>query len=151
MPHSKLEALDKKLLCHIAERLLKKGFDPKNPFEDIGFKDSEDVLGDITNSILGEEYNAYLDVDFMGKFILLNSALLTKWSDKEVKFNEIQNKFIIPQIKMFKVDYEIWGPATFTERYVTEWPSYDETFVKSSIQEAHNDGRWSSSDGNYID
>ena len=149
MRQSELSKQPIKILCYISEKLIKNDFSFDNPYDD--FSSNESLLGDIANSFLGERFDEILDVEFMARFIKINSALLTKWLDGEIKLNEITNKLLIPKPKEYDVEYEIWGPATLTENYKTNWISYEEDWVSPSIDEAQTGGIWSYYDGDYID
>jgi len=150
MTVSNLEKIPLKITCYIAAALLKKNFDFKNPYND-NTHVYYDMLEDLTSATLNQILNETLDLEFMAKFIDLNSALLTKWMDKEVKFNEIQNKLVIPKPTVYTVAYEVWGSCVLTEKYVVDWSSYDESFIDDAIEHARDDDKFNYWDGEYVE
>ena len=97
MEHSKLERENKKLLCILAERLLKGGFNPNDPFDDIRYTDPTNLLGEISRTFLGKNYDSYLDVDFMGKLEIVTTLFNSMKENHENILNNPKD--------IFKSDY----------------------------------------------
>ena len=55
----------------------------------------------------------------------------------------------IPKKKKYVAYYELWGPATLTEKYKTTWESYNKNWVKDSLRHSYNEGDFNFYDGDY--
>ena len=90
-------------------------------------------------------------IEFIAKFISLNEEILRIWIDDEKKFGEISNKFIIPKPKKYMVYYSSKGRGFITQKYQTDWTSYDKDWIRESMNELNSAGDWSYYDGDYIE
>ena len=143
---SSLEKLPLKQLVYISQKLIEKEFDYKNPYLDYD-EDIEKL--DRLLEYFGIDANQ-IDLDFIAKFISENEELILSLENNK-DFDSKKNSFVIPKLGKFTVYYEMWGPATYTEKYKTEWHSYDKSWVKDSIEAARNEGTWSDYDGDYLE
>lgn len=146
MESSQLENLPINQLVYISQRLIKSDFDYTAPFSD--YYDNINKLGKILPyfGFVAQQ----IDLDFIAKFISTNEELILSIENP----NQIEpsfEKFIAPEVGKYEVFYEIWGPATYTEHYKTEWATYDKKWVQDSIQAARNEGTWGDYDGDYIE
>ena len=146
MENSKLENLPINQLVYISQKLMKSNFDYTNPYSD--YDDDINKLDKIL-PYFGLDAQQ-IDLDFIAKFISINEQLILLIRNPQ-DIEPLREKFIIPEIGKYEVFYEIWGPATYTEHYKTEWPTYDKEWVRDSIQAARNEGTWSDYDGDYIE
>jgi hypothetical protein len=147
MKNSILEKLPLKIIANIAKLCIEDGFEYFSPYND--FEDNIEILQ--TASVwTSQRVDSPLDLEFMSKFITINEKILVKWIDEDLNFKEIASDLIIPKVKSFKVRYEQWGPATYTQQYSTEWKSYDKDWVKSSMNEETISGTWYYADGEYV-
>ena len=146
MENSKLENLPINHLVYISQKLMKSNFDYTNPYSD--YDDDINKLDKIL-PYFGLDAQQ-IDLDFIAKFISINEQLILLIRNPQ-DIEPLREKFIIPEIGKYEVFYEIWGPATYTEHYKTEWPTYDKEWVRDSIQAARNEDTWSDYDGDYIE
>ena len=146
MENSKLENLPINQLVYISQKLMKSNFDYTNPYSD--YDDDINKLDKIL-PYFGLDAQQ-IDLDFIAKFISINEQLILLIRNPQ-DIEPLREKFIIPEIGKYEVFYEIWGPATYTEHYKTEWPTYDKEWVRDSIQAARNEDTWSDYDGDYIE
>jgi len=146
MENSKLENLPINQLVYISQKLMKSDFDYTNPYSD--YDDDMNKLDKIL-PYFGLDAQQ-IDLDFIAKFISINEQLILLIRNPQ-DIEPLREKFIIPEIGKYEVYYEMWGPATYTEHYKTEWPTYDKEWVEDSIHAARNEGTWSDYDGDYIE
>jgi len=146
MENSKLENLPINQLVYISQKLMKSDFDYTNPYSD--YDDDMNKLDKIL-PYFGLDAQQ-IDLDFIAKFISINEQLILLIRNPQ-DIEPLREKFIIPEIGKYEVYYEMWGPATYTEHYKTEWPTYDKEWVIDSIHAARNEGTWSDYDGDYIE
>ena len=80
----------------------------------------------------------FYDPEFIAKFISTNFSEIEKY----IKTKTIENSevFVIPEPMTYNVDYEVWGPATFTERYSRPWRTYDRKWVEKGFMDAYYEG-----------
>ena len=146
MESSQLENLPINQLVYISEKLMKSDFDYTDPYLD--YDDNIEKLDKILPYF---GFNAQqIDLDFIAKFISTNEELILS-IDAPSQIEPLLEKFVVPQVGKYEVYYEIWGPATFTEHYKTEWTTYDKKWVENSIETAKNENTWSDYDGDYIE
>ena len=146
MEKSTLEKFTDNQLVYLGLKLIKSEFDYRNPYSDFE-KDMEMV-----NRLLKyfQVNPSPLDVEYIAKFIHLNEENFILL-EKDNKMNISNMSFKRPKSEEYKVDYEVWGPATFTERYRTKRASYDKAWVRDGIFQDYNDGVWNYFDGDYIE
>lgn len=136
MPSS-LEKQPIKVIATIASMCMDDDFDYQEPSS----SENYDILRS-SSKWAGLEPDNVLDVEFISSFIQKNHHLLTKWKDKEIKFNEIANKFIIPTSKKFIVEYSLSGRAYLIERRKTDWESYNQDWIKDTMESLRSEGQW---------
>ncbi len=135
-----------KVIVSLSIKLLEnKGFKYKNPFN--GYENNESELHD-QSKWTGNDVDSQ-DVEFIAAFIKLNEDLLKQVSNSEAKISEILPQIEIPTRSKYRIDYSVWGPATLTENYDIEWPSYDEDWAGASLKQTYWDGDFYYYDGNY--
>jgi hypothetical protein len=136
-----------KVLLTIAESLYETDFNYDDPWDEADenynlFKDASRWVG------MNVEYE---DMEFMASLMNINEPLLKQLSEKQISKQQALSQITPPELKKFKIYYEIWGPATLTERYSTTWESYDKSWVRDSLRYSYNEGDFSAYDGNYED
>ena len=127
---------------------LENDFDFEDPYI-IGYQESCEIVEDASRWV-GVGTIEAVDIEFIGKFISLNEEILRIWIDDEKKFGEISNQFIIPKPKKYMVYYSSKGSGFITQKYQTDWTSYDKDWIRESMNELNSAGDWSYYDGDYI-
>ena len=142
---SVLERQPPKVLLKLSQLLMGLELPYSNPFDD----DYDNLkLLNSTASWIGEKLNIE-DLEFISAFIVKNEDLIQKLDRKEITYKEAIQEIVIPQKKSYKLNYEIWGPATLTEQYHTEWESYFKEWVKDSLRYSYNEGHFDYYQGTY--
>lgn len=143
-----VRSLPPNVLIQICISLLdEESFDYDDPFDD--FDDNEKL---IRNASAWASSNVEReDVEFISKFISDNLPLLESVKNDGVSAKSIIPELSIPSLKSYKVYYEIWGPATLTEKYRVTWESYDEDWVKPSLRRSYYDGDFDYYQGDYLE
>ena len=146
MHQSKIHNLSDKQLVFAALRLMKSTFDYTNPYEeaDKSLDEVEEVLRYFNIE------STFLDVEFMAKFIKLNEEKLIELQ-KNNKINIQGMTFERPIPEKFKVYYEVYGPATFTEKYKISRIAYEGEWAKSGLTEEYNQGNFNYYNGDYLE
>lgn len=143
-----LRSLPPNVLIQICISLLdEESFDYDDPFDD--YDDNEKLVKNASawaSSTVERE-----DVEFISKFISDNLPLLESVKNDGVSVRSIIPELSIPSLKSYKVYYEIWGPATLTEKYRITWDSYDEDWVKPSLRRSYYDGDFDYYQGEYLE
>jgi len=107
-----------------------------NPWDDAD--DNLKLLRDKSGWIgIGIDYD---DMEFIAAFIDENESVIKDVVDEKISKKEALDNLSIPKLEKFNVWYEVWGPATLTEKYRTKWESYDERWVSDSIRHSYNEG-----------
>ena len=127
---------------------LENDFDFEDPYI-IGYQESCEIVEDASRWV-GVGTIEAVDIEFIGKFISLNEEILRIWIDDEKKFGEISNQFIIPKPKKYMVYYSSKGSGFITQKYQTDWTSYDKDWIRESMNELNSAGDWSYYYGDYI-
>ena len=143
-----LPELSPEQLLYVCAKLTKRKPISKllDPFNDTNEYKRE--LEEIVQYFGIEDLN-FSDVEFIAKFISVNSSVIQDFLDtRDLKNIEL---IVYPEQKTYSVFYEVWGPATFTEKYMVSWPSYDKNWVSKSLKENYYEGEFSHYDGNYQD
>lgn len=148
MIESQLSKLPVKVLCEISKICLENDFDFEDPYI-IGYQESCEIVEDSSRWV-GVGTIEAIDIEFIGKFISLNEEILRIWIDDEKKFGGISNQFIIPKPKKYMVYYSSKGRGFITQKYQTDWTSYDKDWIRESMNELNSAGDWSYYDGDYI-
>lgn len=143
---SQLRETNPKILVYIASHLLDAGFNAKNPYDD--FDDNENHLSSIMK-YFGMEINDIKDVEFMAAFITENLTQISEYKKDESLLNVIIPTLEMPELKKYKIGYEIWGPATLTESYSTKWESYSKDWAKNSLRHYYQEGDFNYYEGDY--
>lgn len=129
----------------ITETLMGTNFNFKNPWNN-----TEDNLQKVKDAAVWLGLNLSLnDMEFMAAFISLNETLIESKMKGEISNKEIISNLEIPEKKEYRTYYEVWGPATATEKYRTKWESYDEDWVKDSLLYHWREGLWDYYEGSY--
>lgn len=134
-----------KILLSIGETLYETDFDFEHPWDEAN--DNFDLFQESSNWV-GMNVD-YEDMEFMAALIKLNEPLLKQLSEKQITKQQALSEITLPELKKFKVYYEIWGPATLTEKYSIKWDSYDEKWVNDNLRHYYNEGDFNFYDGNY--
>lgn len=145
---SVLRNLPLKIIASISKMCLTKKLNFQNPYDNY-----EDNLEKITNvcAYFGVSVDSEIDVEFICEFIRENINPLTSWSEGDVSFQEISSDLTVPKLEKFKVYYQVWGPATLTEKYSTTWESYNPDWVGESVKYSWNDGSLDYWAGDYVE
>jgi hypothetical protein len=135
--------LPPKILILIVKLIIEGGFNIKNPYNEF---DKNFLMLEKIASNFGIPYIFNYDVEFMSKFITDNKETIDEIF--KIKNKSLLEKLIYPKNKKFKVNYVVFETKYVKQSYNTEWLSYDEKFVISSIKEARNDGNFDDYQGN---
>lgn len=145
---SKLSKLSPEQLLYVCGKLtkIKPISDWLDPFNDAN--EYKRDLHEIVKYFGIREINSF-DLEFMSKFISTNLSVIQDFlNTKDLEKLEL---IVYPEQTNYTVFYEVWGPATFTEKYSVSWPSYDKDWVSKSIKESYYDAEFYYYDGNYQD
>lgn len=134
-----------KILLTVSKLLIENEFNYRNPWEDVyenmsKLKDNAGWIGEK----LDED-----DMDFIAAFILENLKTILSSTHNELTNSEAIERLSIPKKQNYKVWYEIWGPATLTEKYNTTWKSYHKNWVKDSLRHSYREGDFDYYQGDY--
>lgn len=142
---SQLSGQPKKILLTIAELLWQTDFEYKNPWgeADENFRFFRD-----SSIWLGLDFN-YNDMEFMAALMTENELLLDSKIKGEISLQDTLSQLEIPKEKKFEIYYDVWGPATLTESYKTNWKSYYSSWAEDSLRFAYREGEWYYYDGSY--
>lgn len=140
-----LSSQPKRILLRASQLLYTTGFQFNNPYDE-DYNNLEKVK--ILLGWIGEDFD-FEDVEFISAFIKINESLIKLLDKKEISLDEAANQVQIPEQKKFKVYYEIWGPATLTEKYSSGWDSYFKEWVNDSFQHHYHEGSFSYWEGDY--
>ena len=135
--------LPPKILILIVKLIIEGGFNIKNPYNEF---DKNFLMLEKIASNFGIPYIFNYDVEFMSKFITDNKETIDEIF--KIKNKSLLEKLIYPKNKKFKVNYAVFETKYVKQSYNTEWLSYDEKFIISSIKEARNDGNFDEYNGN---
>jgi hypothetical protein len=142
---SQLRNSPPRILIEISSLLLSTDFNYRDPYDD--YEKSEELL---ENSSKWASVDVdSLDVEFISSFIFKNEKLIESVNSDGVNPNEIISRLIIPEMKEYRVSYEIWGPAVLTEKYSTTRQSYGESFARNSLRHEYHEGKFDYYQGNY--
>jgi hypothetical protein len=89
------------------------------------------------------------DMEFMAALININEPIFQQLKEGSISIKEAIANLTLPELQKYKIYYEIWGPATLTEKYSTTWQSYDRKWVSANIRHSYNEGTFDYYDGNY--
>lgn len=134
-----------KILLTVSKLLIENEFYYKNPWDDTD--DNMSKLK-ISTGWIGEKFDEY-DMEFIAAFILENLKTILSSIHNELTNSEAIERLSIPRKHNYKVWYEIWGPATLTEKYKTRWESYHKNWVKDSLRHSYNEGDFDYYQGDY--
>ena len=134
-----------KVLLTIAESLYETDFNYSNPWDEA---EDNQILFEGASSWVGMKVE-YEDMEFIAAFMNINEPLLEQLSEKQISKQQAISEISLPKLKKFKIYYEIWGPATLTEKYSTKWESYDESWVNDSFRHSYIEGDFEYYEGNY--
>lgn len=134
-----------KILLTVAQSLYETNFNYEDPWDDA--EDNDELLKE-KSAWLGLDTD-YDDMEFMAAFMNINDVILEKLKEGGISKQQAITEITLPKQKTFKIFYEIWGPATLTEKYSTTWQSYDEKWVNESLRHQYNNGEFNYYDGNY--
>ena len=135
--------LPPKILILIVKLIIEGGFNIKNPYNEF---DKNFLMLEKIASNFGIPYIFNYDVEFMSKFITDNKETIDEIF--KIKNKSLLEKLIYQKNKKFKVNYAVFETKYVKQSYNTEWLSYDEKFIISSIKEARNDGNFDEYNGN---
>jgi len=135
--------LPPKILILIIKLIIEGGFNIKNPYNEF---DKNFLMLEKIAINFGIPYIFNYDVEFMSKFITDNKETIDDIF--KIKNKSLLEKLIYPKNKKFKVNYVVFETNYVKQSYNTEWLSYDEKFVISSIKEARFDGNFDEHQGN---
>lgn len=133
------------VLVRISLFLLEKEFVWSNPYGK-NLERNYDLLENLLK--LFSESCSNIDLEFFCKFIEVNIDTIKEYSVS--KNSSLLSNIVIPTASNYEVDYSVVGSAIVTENYKTEWSSYDELWVKSSIIDAESTGNFDWWSGNNI-
>lgn len=142
---SRFSKYDKGILFEISKFLIESGDFSIPPYDD--FDTSYNKLEYICRFV-GVKDILNEDVEFFAKFIEINEVMIYNIIDTNDK--SLTESLQIPIQKDYLVEYESWGTTSFTDYMEDTWESYDEKWVKDSIEQARQHGIWSIYDGRTI-
>ena len=142
---SQLRNSPPRILIEIFSLLLSTDFDYGDPYDD--YEKNKELL---ENSSRWASVDVdSLDVEFMAAFISKNEDLIESFNSDGVNSNEIISRLVIPEMKEYRISYEIWGSAVLTEKYSTTRESYSESLAKNSLKHQYYEGEFDYYQGNY--
>ena len=142
---SKLSSQPRKILMRIAEMLWETNFEYKNPWDEV-----DDNIDFVKKSAiwLGLDLDTD-DMEFMAALMTENELLLDSKIKGQISTQDFISQLVLPKEEKFEIYYEVWGPATLTEKYKTTWKSYDKNWANDSLRSAWREGEWDYWDGDY--
>lgn len=135
------------VLATIAKMCYDEDFNYGFPYDD--YNGCKEILEQSSSWVFDGDITS-LDVEFIAKLIGDNSELFENNDLKQLKKLDVVKTLRVPQVKTFQVYYDVWGPATYTESYKTDFKTYDKAWIEESIQEGQNEGTWNHYDGDYL-
>ena len=137
---SNFSRFPKKQLVFISSKIIDDGFDWQSLNHDyINEYDECEKILENTSSYFNESV-VEEDVQFFAKFLEINDDLLSEIFENNDK--TLTEQLIIPEAKDYLVEYTVNGSCTFEEEYKTKFSSYDENWVKDSLELQRNNGNW---------
>lgn len=144
MEKSGLEKLSDKQLVYIGLKLLKSNFDYTAPYDD--FTKSFEQVSNILK-YFGID-SSPIDVEYISKFIWLNEDnFISLEKNNSVDITDMT--FERPVAKNYRVFYQVWGPATYTEKYSTKKSSYHKEWASDGLVADYDEGVFNYYDGDY--
>ncbi len=144
---SAFERFAPKVLVEIALSCLDKDFDYSSPYDDY-----EDNLKKLSDSSTWTGQRTYQeDVNFISSFIEENLENLEMVKNGDMTKNEILPTLIMPELKKYRIHYEIWGPATLTEKYTVNYETFSESLATNSLRQEYYDGNFDYYNGNFLE
>lgn len=143
---SKLSTQPPKIILELSKLLKKNNFYFKNPWDN-----ADENLSILTDNAgwIGLDLNED-DMEFMAAFMLENIGIINKLINNDnLKVSDAIFELTFPKLQKFKVWYEIWGPATLTEKYKTSWESYYKDWTRDSLRYSYNNGDFDYFSGEY--
>jgi len=142
---SRLSQQPLKVLLILSETLMQDNFYYGNPWDDA--EDNLKLLRDKSGWIgIGIDYE---DMEFIAAFIDENESIIKDVVDGKISKKDALDNLSIPKLEKFNIWYEVWGPATLTEKYRTTWQSYDDRWVQDSLRHSYNEGDFSYWEGDH--
>ena len=134
-----------KVLLVLSKQLIENEFEYRNPWDY-----DTDNMKKLKNSggWIGEKLDED-DMEFIAAFILENLKTILSSIHNELTNSQVIERLSIPKKKNYIAYYEVWGPATLTEKYKTTWESYNKNWVKDSLRHSYNEGDFNFYDGDY--
>ena len=134
-----------KVLLVLSKQLIEDEFEYRNPWD----YEYDNMTKLKTNGAwIGEKLDEN-DMEFIAAFILENLKTILSSIHNELTNSEVIERLSIPKKKNYIAYYEVWGPATLTEKYKTTWESYNKNWVKDSLRHSYNEGDFNFYDGDY--
>lgn len=133
---SLFQVYPKKHLAFIIKELLDNNFDWEDPYaDDDNIEILESAVAPFNESV------SDIDMEFFAKLIEINEqiALLIQTSKPNKNLYE---RLELPKIEKYKVYWKEWGSCSYTRYFNDEWSSYDDSWVESAMDSAHNHGSW---------
>lgn len=143
MKSSQLEDIPLKHLIFICKRLLKSDFNYEEPYED--YEGSKYELERVM--ALFSLKPQQIDVEFISMFIKLNIEVL---SSSDLDQGDVLGSIVYPQGNEYEIYYEMWGGATYTEKYKQEVFSYNRGWIKDATNWANEEGVFNYWEGDYL-
>jgi hypothetical protein len=132
---SRLSQQPLKVLLILSETLMQDNFYYGNPWDDA--EDNLKLLRDKSGWIgIGIDYE---DMEFIAAFIDENESIIKDVVDGKISKKDALDNLSIPKLEKFNIWYEVWGPATLTEKYRTTWQSYDFSYWEGDYEEHESD------------
>lgn len=134
-----------KVLLVLSKQLIEDEFEYRNPWD----YDTDNMKKlNTSGGWIGEKFDED-DMEFIAAFILENLKTILSSIHNELTNSEAVEALSIPTKKKYVAYYEIWGPATLTEKYKTTWESYYKNWVKDSLRYSYNEGDFDYYQGDY--
>ena len=134
-----------KVLLVLSKQLIEDEFEYRNPWD---YENENMQKLKTSGGWIGEKLDQ-VDMEFIAAFILENLKILLSSIHNELTNSEATEALSIPKKKKYVAYYEIWGPATLTEKYKTTWESYNKNWVKDSLRHSYNEGEFDYWEGDY--
>lgn len=132
-------------LVYISEYLIDHNFESNDPYYD--YLINYDNLKSVSDRFGIKSINNH-DLEFFAKFIDDNDDVLAQYF--ETKDKTLFQKFKIPRISEYSVEYSVDGNAIVTEYYSTNWLSYNKDWVLGAMHQERNNGDWDFYEGKFI-
>lgn len=134
-----------KILLVLSKQLIENEFEYRNPWDY-----DTDNMKKLKNSggWIGEKLDED-DMEFIAAFILENLKIILSSIHNELTNSQAIEALSIPKKKKYVAYYELWGPATLTEKYKTTWESYNKNWVKDSLRHSYHEGEFDYWEGDY--